>query len=63
MRYDHIHWSRINANPIDINMGSLTDNPSKDDGKIVLLGRGSDGFHHVLRGPMTVRQYKKQISS
>ena len=58
--YDHIHWSIINSNPIDKHMGTTTDEEnSKDTGKIVLLGRTSSGFHHILHGPISQKTYWK----
>jgi hypothetical protein len=55
--YDHVHFSIINAAPIDGVDGTNSAPPGKDDGKVVLLGRRSDGRHRVIWGPQTVRQF------
>jgi hypothetical protein len=58
--YDHIHWSEINGKKICREVGTLSQPKSKDDGKMVLLGRGRDGYHHTLVGPITKIQWKKE---
>jgi len=58
-RYDHIHWSIIDDIPLDKHMGTTSGGNVKDKGKICLLGRGSDGYHHTLYGPISKAQYWK----
>ena len=59
--YDHIHWSIVNDNPIDEYMGTTTNlnDSSKNKGKVHLLGRSRNGFHHVLYGPISKKEYWK----
>jgi len=59
VRYDHVHWSIVNAKPLDKGMGTTTDKDAPEKaGEIYLLGRSSAGTHHALRGPLTRKQYR-----
>ena len=55
--YDHIHWTRINDNPLDADMGTLSDDDTSNDGLVALLGRARDGRHYTLFGPVTKEEY------
>lgn len=58
--YDHIHWTIINAAPLDKEMGRSTlIGPNKfwKDGQVYLVGRASDGKHYKLKGPLTPEEY------
>lgn len=59
--YDHKHWSRLDAEPLDSSMGTTSGDISKigKKGDIVFMGRARDGKHYVLYGPITPEKYKK----
>jgi hypothetical protein len=59
--YDHKHWSRLNDEPLDSEMGTISGDTSDlgKKGDIVFLGRSSDGKHYTLYGPITPEEYKK----
>ena len=55
--YDHIHWSRVKAEPLDKYMGTLSGECKHPTGSVVLLGRSCTGYHHILYGPITSEDY------
>jgi hypothetical protein len=57
--YDHIHWSRVKAEPLDKDMGTLSGEVEHPTGSVVLLGRYHTGYHHFLYGPITAEEYKR----
>lgn len=59
--YDHVHWTIVNDTPLDAAMGTTADYDStQNNGKIFLVGRSADGFHHNLEGPLTKAEYRKR---
>jgi hypothetical protein len=66
--YDHIHWAVVNGDYsklIKDGIGTTTylDNPAasiKNNGKYGLWGRDSDGYHYLLEGHMTKKQFIKK---
>ena len=59
--YDHVHWTIVNGEPLDDEMGTTNtgghSNPHWIDGQIYLIGRDRTGYHRKLEGPLTKEEY------
>lgn len=57
--FDHCHWSITNDKSVDSKMGTCSDlSSNKNSGKIFFIGRGSNGVHEQLYGPITKKKYR-----
>jgi hypothetical protein len=64
-KYDHKHWSRLDDEPLDTEMGKTSGDITKlgKKGDVVFLGRARDGKQYVLYGPITPKKYKEIYSN
>ena len=62
LKFDHVHWTIINGQPLDDKMGKTTNyDTAKHNGKVVLVGRGRTGHHHNLTQFVSPQTYLAKL--